>query len=44
MRAKSYAAGKTSLETGQVRMILITIILVFLLILVSTLPGQVFLP
>jgi protoporphyrinogen IX oxidase len=44
MRTKSYAAGKTSLETGQVRMILITIILVLLLILVSTLPGQVFLP
>jgi putative membrane protein len=44
VRTKSYAAGRISLEPGQVRMILVTIVLIFLLILVSTLPGQVFLP
>lgn len=43
VRTKSYAAGRISLEPGQVRMILMTIVLIFLLILIATLPGEVFL-
>jgi len=41
--SKRFAAGRISLQRGQARTLVIAVILVFLLILISTLPGEVFL-
>ncbi len=43
MRSKSFATGQSSLQRGQVQILQAAIVLVFLLILISTLPGEVFL-
>lgn len=42
-RSKSFAAGRISLHTGQVKVLLAAIVLIFLAILIATLPGEVFL-
>ena len=42
-RCKSFAAGRISLERRQVNFLLAAIVITFLLILISTLPGEVFL-
>ncbi len=42
-KCKSYAAGRISLQRRQVNFLLGAIVVVFLLILISTLPGEVFL-
>ncbi len=41
--SKSYAAGRSGLTPGQARMLMAAIVIVFLLILITTLPGEVFL-
>jgi len=41
--SKRFAAGGITLQRGQARALVIAVILVFLLILISTLPGEVFL-
>ncbi len=43
MGSKLFAAGRITLQRGQARVLLVAIVLVFLLILISTLPGEVFL-
>jgi protoporphyrinogen IX oxidase len=43
MRTKFFAAGRITLQRGQARILMAAVILVFLLILISTLPGEVFL-
>jgi putative membrane protein len=43
MRNKASATGRVTLQRGEVRLLLWTIVVVFLLILISTLPGEVFL-
>jgi protoporphyrinogen IX oxidase len=43
VRTKMYAAGRFSLQRRQVTILLAAIALTFLLILISTLPGEVFL-
>jgi len=43
VRSKYFASGRITLQTGQVRMLLAAIVVVFLLILIATLPGEVFL-
>ena len=43
MRNKAAATGRITLQRGEVRLLLWTIVVVFLLILISTLPGEVFL-
>jgi len=43
MRSKSYAAGRIQLRPSQVTTMLAIIVIVFLLILISTLPGEVYL-
>jgi putative membrane protein len=42
-QCKSFASGRSALQPGQVRILLAAIAIVFLLILISTLPGEVFL-
>ena len=42
-RSKAYAAGRISLDGGYVRLLAIVIVLVFISILVATLPGEVLL-
>jgi len=42
-RSKAYAAGRVSLDVGYVRLLVIVIVLVFISILVATLPGAVLL-
>ena len=42
-RSKAHAAGRVSLDGGYVRLLAIVIILVFISILVATLPGEVLL-
>jgi len=42
-RSKAYAAGRVSLDAGYVRLLAIVIVLVFVSILVATLPGAVLL-
>lgn len=42
-KCKSYAAGHITLQSRQVNFLLGAIVAVFLLILISTLPGEVFL-
>ncbi|MBZ5641505.1 MAG: CopD family protein [Acidobacteriia bacterium] len=42
-RCKLFAAGRISLQRRQVNLLLGAIVLVFILILISTLPGEVFL-
>jgi putative membrane protein len=42
-RSKAYAAGRISLDRGYVRLLAIVIVLVFISILVATLPGEVLL-
>jgi putative membrane protein len=41
--SKRFAAGRITLQRGQARGLVVAVILVFLLILISTLPGEVFL-
>ena len=41
--SKRFAAGRITLQRGQARVLVVAVILVFLLILISTLPGEVFL-
>jgi len=43
MASKRFAAGRITLQRSQARVLVVAVILVFLLILVSTLPGEVFL-
>ena len=43
VRSKYFASGRITLQTSQVRMLLAAIVIVFLLILIATLPGEVFL-
>jgi hypothetical protein len=40
---KLFAAGRITLQRGQARVLLVAVLLIFLLILISTLPGEVFL-
>jgi putative membrane protein len=40
---KLFATGRISLQRGQARVLLVAVLLIFLLILISTLPGEVFL-
>jgi protoporphyrinogen IX oxidase len=42
-RSKAFAAGKITLDSGYVRLLLIVIVLVFISILIATLPGEVLL-
>ena len=42
-QCKSLAAGRIPLQRHQVNFLLVAIVVVFLLILISTLPGEVFL-
>jgi putative membrane protein len=42
-KCKAFAAGRIALQRRQVNLLLGAIVLVFLLILISTLPGEVFL-
>jgi putative membrane protein len=41
--AKRFATGRIALQRGQARAVVVAVIVVFLLILISTLPGEVFL-
>ena len=41
--SKRFAAGRLQLQRGQAMTLVVAVILVFLLILISTLPGEVFL-
>lgn len=41
--SKRFAAGRIQLQRGQAMTLVVAVILVFLLILISTLPGEVFL-
>src|SRR5579863_38437 len=43
VRGKAFARGRGTLERGQALAMVVAVILVFLLILISTLPGEVFL-
>jgi putative membrane protein len=43
IRSKAYAAGRISMDRAYVRLLSIVIVLVFVSILVATLPGEVFL-
>jgi protoporphyrinogen IX oxidase len=43
MRSKSSVSGRTSFQPGHSKILIAAILLVFLLILISTLPGEVFL-
>ena len=43
MRSKLAATGRTEIQRGQAKLLFITIVIVFLLILISTLPGEVYL-
>jgi protoporphyrinogen IX oxidase len=43
VKCKLFAAGRISLQRRQVNLLLGAIVIVFLLILISTLPGEVFL-
>lgn len=42
-RSKAYAAGRIRLDGGYVRLLAIVIVLVFISILIATLPGEVLL-
>lgn len=42
-RSKAFASGRISLDRGYVRLLFIVIVLVFISILVATLPGEVIL-
>jgi putative membrane protein len=42
-RSKAFASGRISLDQGYVRLLSIVIVLVFISILIATLPGQVLL-
>jgi putative membrane protein len=42
-RSKFLATGRIKLEPGQARVLMVAVLLVFLLILIITLPGEVFL-
>ena len=42
-RSKAFASGKITLDSGYVRLLLIVIVLVFISILIATLPGEVLL-
>jgi uncharacterized membrane protein len=42
-RSKAFASGRITLDSGYVRLLLIVIILVFISILIATLPGEVLL-
>jgi len=41
--SKRFAAGRITLQRSQARVLVVAVLLVFLLILISTLPGEVFL-
>ena len=41
--SKRFAAGRITLQRSQARLLVVAVLLVFLLILISTLPGEVFL-
>ena len=43
MKAKAVAAGRGATDPGQARTLMILVLLVFLSILIATLPGEVFL-
>ena len=43
-RSKAYASGRITLDQGYVRLLSIVIVLVFISILIATLPGAVLLP
>jgi protoporphyrinogen IX oxidase len=42
-RSKMFATGRITLQRGQSRALLVAVVIIFLLILISTLPGEVFL-
>ncbi len=42
MKAKAVAAGRGAMDPGQARTLMILVLLVFLSILIATLPGEVF--
>ena len=42
-RSKAFASGRITLDRGYVRLLSIVIVLVFISILIATLPGEVFL-
>lgn len=42
-RSKAFASGRISLDRGYVRLLFIVIVLVFISILIATLPGEVLL-
>ena len=42
-RSKAFASGRISLDRGYVRLLAVVIVLVFISILIATLPGEVFL-
>jgi protoporphyrinogen IX oxidase len=42
-RSKAYASGRITLDRGYVRLLFIVIVLVFVSILIATLPGEVLL-
>jgi len=42
-RSKAFASGRITLDRGYVRLLLIVIVLVFISILIATLPGEVLL-
>ena len=42
-RSKAYASGRITLDRGYVRLLFIVIVLVFISILIATLPGEVLL-
>jgi putative membrane protein len=42
-RSKAFSSGRITLDRGYVRLLFIVIVLVFLSILIATLPGEVFL-
>lgn len=42
-RSKSFSSGRITLDRGYVRLLSIVIVLVFISILIATLPGEVFL-
>jgi hypothetical protein len=42
-RSKAFASGRITLDSGYVRLLLIVIVLVFISILIATLPGEVLL-
>jgi protoporphyrinogen IX oxidase len=43
IKTKLFAAGRITLPCSQARLLLVGVVIVFLLILISTLPGEVFL-